>query len=98
MALDIQAIFDENEDEYLHHDRVDPGRRLHARPDLHVFLALDRLVPGDRDMVADAQHDEIFLQVMPDEVAGVATEQDVVDMIRCGLRYDSDNDSFCMFT
>jgi hypothetical protein len=36
------------------------------RPDLHAFLLLDRLVPGDHDMITAATHDEFFLGVSPE--------------------------------
>jgi hypothetical protein len=99
---ELVDLFETHEDEFLKDERVEPGRRLHRRPDLHVFLMLDRLVGddaegADRDMVSAAVYDEIYLEVTPADVAAKATEEDIVDMIRCGLRYDNDTNSFCMF-
>ena len=82
--MDIQQVFDAHHDEFLQFDRVKD--RFNQRPDLHAFILLDRLVPGDRDMVAGAEHDEIYLEVSPDELAAVATVEQVVDLIRCGVR------------
>jgi hypothetical protein len=95
--IDIHATFDKYEDEFLKFERIPPDRKLHARPDLCAFLLLDRLVPGDCDMVAGAEHDEIWLEVSVDILASVATDEDLLTLCRCGVRYDGDADSLAMF-
>jgi hypothetical protein len=94
---EIAEVFEKFDDEFLKFDRVPPERKLHPRPDLCAFLLLDRLVPGTSDMVAAAEHDEIWLEVSPEALAAVATEDDILTLIRCGLRYDGDVDSLAMF-
>lgn len=90
----IKAVFDKFDDEYLKFDRVE--NKLSQRPDLHAFLLLDSLIPGDRDIVAYAVHDEIFLEIDIDELAESAiTEEQVRDLVRCGVR-ESDC-GLCMF-
>lgn len=91
------AFKDDHEDEFLADEDIKPERRLHARPDINAFLLLDKLFPGDRDMVSAAEHDEIFLDVEPWELMKVASEEDLLDLIRCGVFYDSDHDSLAMF-
>ncbi len=94
--IDLEALFDKHEDEFLKFDRVE--NPAHPRPDLAAFILLDRLVPHPgRDMVSSAEHDEIYLEVEPSHLAEVATEDDVLTLIRCGLRFDTDTESFCMF-
>lgn len=90
----MQHLFERHsDDEYLKFDRVQNKRS--NRPDIHAFLLLDSLVPGTRDMVSSAWHDEIALDVDPEAVALAATEDHVVELIRCGVRYDGG--SFQMF-
>jgi hypothetical protein len=67
------------------------------RPDLCAFLLLDKLLPGDRDIVACAEHDQIWLNVDIDELAEVASKDDVVYLLRCGVWYDGDVESLSMF-
>ena len=67
------------------------------RADLHAFNLLDKLVPGTCDIVSAAEHDEIWLAVSPDELAKVATEEQIIELIRCGVRYDRDTDCLAMF-
>lgn len=93
MSIDLEATFDKFEDEYIQFERIE--NKLHARPDIHAFILLDKLVPGDRDMVCAAEHDEIYLDVDTDALALVATEDDILQLVRCGVRLD--DDSLAMF-
>jgi hypothetical protein len=88
-------MFDEFEDEFLKFDRV--TEKLSPRPDIHAFILLDKLLPGSGDMVAAAEHDEIYLDPKPSELLKVATKDQLRDLHRCGVRYDESNDSLCMF-
>lgn len=92
--MDIEAVFDNHNDEFLKFDRVE--NKLSQRPDLHAFLLLDSLVPRNRDMVASACHDEIWLDIDVDELAQTAiTEDQIRDLVRCGVRVDES--ALCMF-
>ncbi len=97
--IDIEKFFEdeEHDEEYAQHQNISPERRLHDRPDLNAFLLLDKLVPGTHVMVDAAEHDEIYLNTDPEELAEVATEEDLIDLIRCGVRYDPEIPSLCMF-
>ena len=88
-------MFDEFEDEFLKFERI--TEKLAGRSDVHAFILLDKLVPGTPDMVAAAEHDEIYLGVDPKELLKVATKDQLRDLHRCGVRYDDSNDSLCMF-
>ncbi len=85
--LDLNAAFEKYDDEFLKFDRIENPR--HSRPDICAFLMLHDLVSSnkDRDMVCAAEHDEIWLEVDPEEVAANATEEQICDLIRCGVRY-----------
>ena len=93
--IDIAEAFDRHEDAYLEFAKVE--KRLSNRPDLHAFLLLDRLVPGTRDIVSAAEHDEFYLEVDPEELAADPTDSDVLELVRCGVRYDRHHSSLCMF-
>lgn len=92
---DIQALFDQFEDDYIQFEKVE--RKLSNRPDLHAFLLLDSLFPGDRDIVSAAEHDEIYLDIDAEELAKKATPEQIQELVRCGVRYDSDTGSLAMF-
>lgn len=92
---ELIAQLEDNDAEFLKFDRIQNKRS--KRPDLHAFLLLDELVPGDRDMVSCAEHDQIWLHVQPEQLAAVATPELVVELIRCGVRYDSGGEGLAMF-
>jgi len=93
--MNLKAAFDKFEADFIKFDRIaDPPS---MRSDICAFLLLDKLVPGTIDMVTAAEHDEIWLQVDCDVLAKVATEDDILYLVRCGVRYDDDTDSLAMF-
>jgi hypothetical protein len=89
------GMFAEFDKEFLKFERVE--EKLSQRPDIHAFILLDKLVPETVDMVAAAEHDEIYLGVEPEKLLKVATKDQLRDLHRCGVRHDEDNDSLCMF-
>ena len=96
MIENLTEVFNRFEGEFLKFERVE--NKLHPRKDLCAFLLLDKLVPDTRNIVAAAQHDEIYLGTECSTLAKVATEEDIINLIRCGVRYDYDTYSLCMFT
>lgn len=91
--LNLEEVFAKHDKEYLQFECVlDPSSK---RPDLCAFLLLDQIMPSDTDIVVSASHDEIWLSVDCEELAKVATEYQIITLIRCGVRYDSD--CLCMF-
>ena len=98
-AEQIEELDDKHEDEYLDWEKVPAERRLHERRDIHVFLMLDKCFPDfgkQHDMVAGADHDEIYLGADPED-ENTLTEEILVDMIRAGLRFDGGTGGFAMF-
>ncbi len=86
--------YEKYNDEFLKFDRVE--NKTSKRADLHAFNLLDKLVPGDCDIVCSAEHDEIWLDVRPEELSKVATEEQIIELIRCGVRYDTGTDSLAL--
>ena len=87
----LKVFFDEHDDEYL----TAPMKT--TSPDLTAFMLLDYLVPGQKDMISSAEHDEFYLSVIPEEVNAVATDEELLILIRCGVLYSAEYDSFMMF-
>ncbi len=85
MAIDIEAIEAKYEEEFINFDRIQNKRN--KRPDIHAFLLLDELIPGKSDIVCHASHDEICLDIDEEELAKVATEEQIVELMRCGVRF-----------
>jgi hypothetical protein len=90
---ELKDLFDKYDDQYSHFERVEHKRS--QRADLHAFLLLDKLVPGDKDIVSCAEHDEVYLSVPLEQLAAVITEDQVIELVRCGVRCDQNG--LCMF-
>lgn len=95
MIENLKEVFDKFEDDYIRFERVE--NKLSLRPDIHAFILLNQLVPAGRDIVCAAEHDEIFLEVSVEDLAKVATEEQILELVRCGVMYDEDTDSLSMF-
>jgi len=93
--MDLEARFEQFENDYIKFEKME--NKLHSRPDICAFLLLDRLVPGNRDIVSAAEHDEIYLDVDCELLAAAASDEDIRTLVRCGVRYDSDVESLAMF-
>ena len=88
-----------SDEEYGHFDRV--KNKLSTRKDLHAFILLDKLVPSEnegRDIVSAAEHDEFWLGIEVSDLNDAATEEQMIELIRCGVRYDSGADALAFFT
>jgi hypothetical protein len=95
-AVNLPETFRKFADDYISFDQV--LNPMSQRPDLHAFMLLDRLVPGSQDIVSHSTHDEFYLSFDPSALAAVATEEDIHDLVRCGVRYNEEYDALCMFT
>lgn len=94
--MHMHELFEKHNDEFLEFKRIPKTDRPSERPDLCAFLYLDKLFPGKRDMVCSAEHDEIWLDVESKHLKKLS-ENDVIYLTRCGVRWDSNNDSLAMF-
>ena len=81
----IQFAKEENEKSL----RFDPIKSKRSRrADIHAFLLLDELVPGNDNMVLNAEHDKIWLEVELSELAKVVTKEQIVELVHCGVMFD----------
>ncbi len=105
--MELKERFESFNDDFLEFEKVQNKRS--KRPDLHAFLLLDEIVPPqptrgrpDRldqshDMIAAAEHDEIWLATSCNELNKNATDEQILELVRCGVRYDDAYQSLCMF-
>lgn len=92
----MQETFEKFDDEQNRFHLIE--NKLSTHPDLCGFLYLEKLCPGhDEDLIAAAEHDQIYLSTDCDELSKVATEDDVLYLCRCGIFYDDDQECLSMF-
>ena len=96
----IQERFEEHDDgdEYGQFKRIE--HPLHRRADISAFLLLDSLCPpldNGSDIIAAAENDVIYLDVDLDTLGDNITDAQILDLVRCGVVYDSENGGLMMF-
>ncbi len=94
---DLDAFFEKHDGEYGEFEKI--KNKKSQRPDVHAFLLLDELVPvkGNKDMVRDAEHDKIWLDTDVAKLVKVATDEQLIELRRCGVLYDNGYDALFMF-
>lgn len=66
------------------------------RPDLNAFILLDKISPGSSDILVAAEHDQIWLEHSEETVAKLTDEQ-ILELSRCGVMFDESEDGMVMF-
>lgn len=92
--MNLQERFEQyGNSEYIKFERVKNKRS--QRPDLHAFLLLDEIIPGNEDIIDSAEHDTIYLSVSKDDLKNITDEQ-IIELVRCGVKWDWDSDGLIM--
>ncbi len=95
---ELEELFEKHRPEHGKFDRVEP--KLSKRKDMHAFILLDLLVPGEpgeNRIIGAAEHDQIWIGIDIKPLAAAIPEDRIIELIRCGIRYDERNRSLCMF-
>ena len=93
----LQKRFDKFEDDSQNfHEVPNP---LPRRSDIAAFLLLDQLVPSDDGacILGSAEHDLVYLEVDPKALNRAATDDNIRDLIRCGVGYDPEIERLFMY-
>lgn len=93
---EMVKLFEKHSGEFLKFDAIENKRS--NRPDLHAFILLDSILPGTGDMIECSEHDEIMLSIDCDKLLKVITEDQIIELYRCGVRYNSEYNSLTMYT
>lgn len=91
----FKDICEECDEEHGKFSRV--KNKFSNRPDLHAMILLHKYFPDSMDIIANAQHDQIWLEPRPDDLPSKMTPEEMIDLLRCGVWYESSTDSLSMF-
>ena len=94
---ELSELWEECEEHQSDHER--PANSYFAADDLNAFMLLWKLSEGPKkDVIADASHDQIWLSFDPERVAKVITQDQVEELVACGVHLDvEDVEGFYMF-
>lgn len=91
---DISDRFELVNDEYSEFESVQ--NKKSSRRGIHAFILLNELFPSSGDIVCAASHDVIYLDNCG-KTLDTLTDDQILELTRCGVMYDSENDSLSMF-
>ncbi len=96
MPKTLEERFEQVDEDFLKFKHIQ--NPLHNRADICAFLLLDKLVPSNsRYIIACAEHDKIWLNIDIEKLNEIATDADILYLVRCGVLYDTDVESLAMF-
>jgi hypothetical protein len=84
----LKELFKKHGTERNKFDRVE--NKYSKRHDLHAFILIDKILvdlEDQYDIISGATHDEIYLNADVEELARLITEEQVIELIRCGVRF-----------
>lgn len=93
--MKLQKRFEQFEDDYLKFEKVKNKRSL--RPDLHAFMLLDELFPGQQDIISGSGYEEIYLSIDVEEFESKITDFQIQELVRCGIRYHKEFDCLALY-
>lgn len=102
--MTLEERFEAANEEHHKFDRIPKRDRPSRRADLCAFIRLDKLVPepaagyGADSIISCSEHEVIYFGIDPETLNKVATDEDILYLVRCGVWYDSELDSLSMFT
>jgi hypothetical protein len=93
--IDVYELMEKYDDEYLQFDCVE--YKPSNQPDLCAMILLDKLQPRLRctGIIAGADSESICFSIDVDKLGEVATEDDIIYLIRCGVHVA--DEALCMF-
>lgn len=93
----VRELFEKHDEEFCRFERIENPKC--KRPDLYAMTILDRLCPGEGDLIVRTDFDSFTFSISVDQLEGVATEEDIITLIRCGVTFYSCGDyALFMFT
>lgn len=95
---EMADLFEKQNKEYLQFANVIV--RFCNRPDLHAMILLNEIADDDcSDIVCRAPdtYNEFAFRLDVDNIAANITEEQIIDLIRCGVMYDKQHNILTMF-
>lgn len=95
--MGLSEMFGKHKDDHGGFNLVE--NKLSNRQDLHAFLLLEKLCPfsHSKRIIGSPSDDEIYLSIDCDELEEAITDEQVLELVRCGIMYDEQYECLTMF-
>lgn len=93
---EIREVFEKysEDNEFLDFDKA--KNKKSNRADLHGLILLDELFPGSNMLINAAEHDQIWFSISEEGIRKLTDEQ-ILELSRCGIFLGDEFDSLTMF-
>lgn len=98
MIPDLKAAFDKHDGESFKFERIEYKRSRYR--EVHALLLIEEItkdVPIEKGITwafSNACHDEVWLEIEPEQLAKYALDHHILELVRCGLQYDDSMPGF----
>ena len=93
--MNIKKIMEEVNDEMCKFEKV--VTKFSNRADLHAFILLDKILPNSTDIISATAYKSIFIDIDIKKLEKVISYDQIVELVRCGICYESDYDCLYKF-
>jgi len=94
ISISIEQLFDKYDAEYNKFDRIE--YKFNVRPIMHALVILVKLIPVDYSIINTVLDNNIYFHTNEVSLLKVITEDQVRDLCRCGVYYDTYDNSLVM--
>ena len=88
--------FEKYAEENLDFDSI--KQKFSQRDDVHALVLLDRLLPGNGELIGKTDYYGFYLDIEPEELNAIITDEQIKELLACGVSYFEDRDALYMFT
>ena len=92
--LNVSELFRAHYKEFGEFGRVE--NKLDSRMDLHALVLLAKLFPSEKRIISEFGLSWFCIGVTPKQVESLTSEQ-VLELVRCGVRYDDNNGDLIVY-
>ncbi len=98
--MDLHERFEQFDSEYLKFENIAPERVLSCCRDLNALLLLERILSKENrhGIISGSDHEIVYIGVDVEALNAVASDEDIKDLRRSGVHYDSECECLAMFT
>lgn len=85
MSINLKEIFEKYGDEWDRFDRIET--KFSKRPIINALILLDKIYPDNKNIGFYSTEGDVLINIDDEKLEEVATEQDIIDLMRCGIHY-----------
>jgi len=91
----IDFLEENNDSDFCKFEKI--KNPLFKQSDLQALFIFNQILPEHGDFICSTNHYGIFFSVSPKDISKKASKEQILDLLRCGISYDSSRGCFYKF-